>query len=57
MKVTVTIPPELEGLIQEALESGEFASVEDILADALTLWADVVTGEDDDEDMEDDAED
>lgn len=42
MKLTITIPKELEGFVQEALESGEYESAEQLLVDALTLLADAV---------------
>jgi Arc/MetJ-type ribon-helix-helix transcriptional regulator len=42
MKVTLTVPPELEGLIEDALQSGEYDSLEQIARDALWLWADAV---------------
>jgi Arc/MetJ-type ribon-helix-helix transcriptional regulator len=42
MKVTLTVPAELEELIEDALQSGDYKSVEDIALDGLWLWADAV---------------
>jgi Arc/MetJ-type ribon-helix-helix transcriptional regulator len=42
MKITVTVPPELEGLIEDALQSGDYVSLEQIALDGLWLWADAV---------------
>lgn len=42
MKVTLTVPPELEGLIEDALQSGDYESLEQIALDGLWLWADAV---------------
>jgi Arc/MetJ-type ribon-helix-helix transcriptional regulator len=42
MKVTLTVPPELEGLVEDALQSGDYESLEQIALDGLWLWADAV---------------
>ena len=42
MKVTLTVPAELEELIEDALQSGDYKSIEDIALDGLWLWADAV---------------
>jgi Arc/MetJ-type ribon-helix-helix transcriptional regulator len=42
MKITLTVPPELEGLIEDALQSGEYESLDQIALDALWIWADAV---------------
>jgi Arc/MetJ-type ribon-helix-helix transcriptional regulator len=42
MKITLTVPPELEGLIEDALQSGEYESLDQIARDALWIWADAV---------------
>lgn len=58
MKVTVTIPPELADLVADALESGEYESVEQIVQDGLYLWVDLAASdveEDDDEMLDDEA--
>jgi Arc/MetJ-type ribon-helix-helix transcriptional regulator len=42
VRVTVAVPPELEGLIEDALQSGDYESAEQVVLDALWLWAEAV---------------
>ncbi len=53
MKATITIPKDLEDLVKEALDSGEYESLEQIVTDALWLWADAADAEPDEEAMAD----
>lgn len=57
MKATITIPKDLEDLVREALDSGEYESLEQIVTDALWLWADAADGEPDEEALADEAAD
>jgi hypothetical protein len=52
MKITVNVPAELHGLIEDALQSGEYASAEQIALDGLWMWADAVEGGFEDPDPE-----
>jgi Arc/MetJ-type ribon-helix-helix transcriptional regulator len=42
MKITISVPVELQGLIEDALQSGEYESAEQIALDGLWLWSDAV---------------
>ena len=42
MKVTVEIPKEYHALLEEALESGEYTSVEQILLDGLAVLSEAI---------------
>jgi Arc/MetJ-type ribon-helix-helix transcriptional regulator len=53
MKATITIPKDLEDLVKEALESGEYDSLEQIVTDALWLWADAADAEPDEDALAD----
>jgi Arc/MetJ-type ribon-helix-helix transcriptional regulator len=53
MKATITIPKDLEDVVKEALDSGEYESLEQIVTDALWLWADAADAEPDEEAMAD----
>jgi Arc/MetJ-type ribon-helix-helix transcriptional regulator len=53
MKATITIPKDLEELVQDALASGEYESLEQIVTDALWLWADAADAEPDEDALAD----
>jgi Arc/MetJ-type ribon-helix-helix transcriptional regulator len=53
MKATITIPKDLEDLVREALDSGEYESLEQIVTDALWLWADAADAEPDEDALAD----
>ena len=48
MKITIEVPSELADLIREAVEGGDYESVEQVALDGLWLWADAVEGGDGD---------
>lgn len=54
MKITVSVPPELEGLIEDALQGGDYESAEQIARDALFLWAEAVDSAVEEGDADDD---
>ena len=40
MPINVTLAPELEAFVHQKIASGEYASVSDVLNEALNLWRD-----------------
>ena len=36
--MTVTLPPQIERIVNDAVLSGQYSSAEDMLAEAVTVW-------------------